>query len=215
MSKPNFAPEPIVLESDAVRLQPLAMEHVEAFNRAGRAPELWRWVKPNQCESLEQTRLWISESLEQQAQGQHLPFVIVDKPSGQIIGSTRYCSIRPADRNVEIGFTFITPEFQRTHVNTHCKYLLMRHAFETLGAIRVEYRTHENNNKSRNAILRIGAQFEGILRNSRILPDGTYRNTALFSITEQEWPDVKAALELKMQRKMIQSTCHYENKEAI
>jgi len=198
MKRPEFDPQPVCLRSEKVTLRPLTINDAEAFYLAGRESELWRWVQPNRCTSVEQSRGWIEASLEQQANGQHLPFVIVDNESDRVIGSTRYCSIKPADRNLEIGFTFISPEFQRTYVNTHCKYLLMRHAFEKLGAIRVEFKTHEKNSKSRNAIARLGAQFEGLLRNSRILADGSFRNTALFSVIEDEWPGVKSNLEAKM-----------------
>lgn len=139
-----------------------------------------------------------TQSIDQQRLGNHIPFVIIDRESKKIIGSTRYCSIRTSDRGIEIGSTFITPEYQRSHVNTHTKFLLLEHAFETLGSVRVEFKTHENNDKSRNAIQRIGAVFEGVLRNLRILPDGSLRNTAIFSITEQEWPRVKKSLQDKI-----------------
>jgi len=196
--RPPFNPAPVKLSSEQVLIRPLTVEDAQGFYLAGQAKELWQWVFPNRCESLDRAKSWIEESLAFQDKGLHVPFVIVDRASGKIIGSTRYCSIRPADRNIEIGFTFISPEFQRTHVNTQAKYLLLKNAFENLGAIRVELRTHEKNRKSRNAILRIGAKFEAVLRNSRILPDGSIRNTALFSITEQEWPEVKAELESKI-----------------
>jgi len=133
------------------------------------------------------------------ANGEHVPFAIFDNDSGQFVGSTRYCSINTADKSLEVGFTFITPEFQRSYINTHAKYCLLKHAFEELGAIRVEFKTHESNNKSRKAIERLGAKFEGVLRNQRILPDGSYRNTAIFSVIATEWPTVKKALQEKME----------------
>ncbi|WDE05132.1 GNAT family N-acetyltransferase [Thalassomonas viridans] len=193
-----FEPMPVCLQGPDITLRPLAITDVEGFYQAGKDPVLWQWVLPNQCQSLATARAWIEHSLEQQTLGNHVPFVIVDNRSGHIVGSTRYCSIRREDRNVEIGFTFIKPEFQRSYVNTQAKYLLLRHAFEQLGAIRVELRTHEKNHQSRTAIARIGASFEGILRNNRILADGSYRNSAMFSVIEEEWPACKAALEQKM-----------------
>ncbi len=198
IKRPPFKPKPVELQTDKVRLKPLAIEHAEGFYQAGDYPELWQWVAPNHCESLEASKSWIEESLQQQRLGQHVPFVIIDKASDQIVGSTRYCSIREQDRGIEIGFTFITPQYQRSYVNTHAKFLLLQHAFETLAAVRVEFKTHEKNNPSRNAIQRIGATFEGVLRNLRILPDGSLRNTAIFSVTEQEWPEVKDSLQQKI-----------------
>lgn len=194
----SFNPQPLVLKTDKITLKPLQIEDAQAFFQAGNYSELWLWVAPNHCSSLTAAQRWINSSLEEQRRGNHIPFVIVDNHSENIIGSTRYCSIRKDDRGIEIGFTFITPDYQRSYVNTHAKFLLLEHAFETLGAVRVEFKTHENNDKSRNAIQRIGASFEGILRNLRILPDGRLRNTAIFSITEKEWPATKAALMTKM-----------------
>ncbi|WDE12155.1 GNAT family N-acetyltransferase [Thalassomonas haliotis] len=196
----SFQPAPVRLQGQDITLRPLSLEDVEGFYQAGKDPILWQWVLPNQCLSPETARSWIEYSLQQQTLGNHVPFVIIDNRSAAIIGSTRYCSIRREDRNVEIGFTFIDPNFQRSYVNTQAKYLLLRHAFEQLGAIRVELRTHEKNHQSRTAIARIGAKFEGILRNNRILSDGSYRNSAMFSVIESEWPACKAALEDKMAR---------------
>ncbi len=195
LSRPSFNPQPIELSTNKVKLRPLTIDDTEAFYHAGNDPQLWLWVVPNHCLSKESAKRWIQESLDQQQQGNHVPFVIIDQLSGELVGSTRYCSIRKQDRGLEIGFTFIAPSHQRTHVNTHAKFLLLEHAFEALGAVRVEFKTHEKNQKSRNAIQRIGATFEGILRNLRILPDGSLRNTAIFSITEQQWPRIKRTLQ--------------------
>ena len=194
-----FDPKPLELSTNKITLIPLTMEHLEGFYKAGKDPEVWRWSSPYQCESLDIARNWLLLALEKQEQGIQVPFVIVDNKSKQVIGSTRYTSVNRPDRSLEIGFTFINPEYQRTYVNTHAKYLLLQHAFDVLGAIRVEFKTHEDNNKSRNAILRIGGKFEGVLRNQRILFDGTYRNTALFSIIESEWPLVKQNLLSKIE----------------
>jgi RimJ/RimL family protein N-acetyltransferase len=198
--KLKFEPQPIELTSPTITLRPLTIDDVSGFHQAGNYPQLWQWVIPNQCMNKETTRDWIEYSLNEQDNKRHVPFVIVDNKSNKIIGSSRYCSIRTEDRNIEIGFTFVTPQYQRTQVNTQAKLLLLQHAFEQLGAIRVELRTHEKNQQSRNAIARIGAKFEGILRNNRILADGSIRNSAMFSITEQEWSDVKSALIQKLTR---------------
>ncbi|ACA87641.1 GNAT family N-acetyltransferase [Shewanella woodyi] len=195
----RFTPHPITLESKDIQLRPLTREDVAGFQLAGNHEKLWQWVVPNPCKSLEMTAAWIEKALVEQELGNQVPFVIIDKQSQKVIGSTRYCSIRRDDRNIEIGHTFITPEFQRSHVNTQAKYLLLQHGFEVLDAIRVEIKTHAKNEQSRSAILRIGAEFEGILRNSRILPGGSYRNTAIYSIIEQDWPQVKSVLQGKME----------------
>lgn len=200
INRPDFNPKPVILSSNKITLKPLTMADSAGFYQAGKDSKLCQWVAPNHCLSLAVTKDWIAQSLNEQRQNRHIPFVIIDNESNTIIGSTRYCSIRPADRNIEIGFTFITPEYQRSYVNSHAKLLLLQQAFEKLGAIRVELKTHENNLQSRNAITRIGATFEGILRNHRILANGSLRNTAIFSITEQQWPAVKSALKLKIKQ---------------
>jgi len=189
----------ISLTTNKVTLRPLAMEHLDDFFSAGSFPDIWTWSLPDKCTSIETTEHWLQYSLGMAEKGLHLPFAIFDNNSGKFVGSTRYCSINAEDKSIEIGFTFITPTFQRSYINTHAKYCLLQHAFEVLGAIRVEFKTHEQNQKSRNAIARIGAKFEGILRNQRILPDGSYRNTAIFSIIESEWPAVKLNLQKKME----------------
>ncbi|WP_298773857.1 GNAT family N-acetyltransferase [uncultured Shewanella sp.] len=196
MMIPNipFTPAPTTLTAAKVTLRPMSHQDAHPLFLAGKYSSLWRWVQPNHCTSLVNTQAWIASSLAAQARGEHIPFVIIDNQTHALIGTTRFCSIRREDRNIEIGFTFITPQYQRTYVNTQAKYLLLEHAFESLGAVRVEFKTHENNQKSRQAILRLGASFEGILRHQRILADGTLRNTALFSIIHTQWPRVKARL---------------------
>jgi len=186
------------LRSDKVILVPLSMAHSQEFYQAGNHPSLWRWVTPNQCLDLASARSWVNTSLDKVALGEHIVFVIIDRASGKLVGSTRYCSIDHENRGLEIGFTFIAPEFQRSHINSHAKYLLLRHAFETFGAVRVQFKTHQQNQKSRHAIARLGATFEGVIRNQRVLADGSLRNTAQFSITDDDWPSVKQRLEQKM-----------------
>jgi len=194
-----FKSTTITLSSNKITLRPLTIEHLVDFFSAGSFPEIWTWSLPNKCTSIEATADWLAYSEKVAAKGKHVPFAIFDNDSGKFVGSTRYCSINTEDRSLEIGFTFITPEFQRSYINTHAKYCLLKHAFEELGAIRVEFKTHENNKKSRKAITRLGAKFEGILRNQRILSDGSYRNTAIFSVIDAEWPTVKKGLQEKME----------------
>ena len=188
----------ITLSSDKVRLEPLTMDHLEAFYLAGKDDSLWRWVAPHQCKDLATTKRWLQTSLASMEQGLQMAFVIVDIASNRVIGSTRYCAIDLDNSGIEIGFTFISPEFQRSYVNSHCKFLMLQHAFETLGAIRVQFKTHQDNQKSRNAISRLGATFEGIVRHQRILENGEKRNAAIFSIIDSEWPQIKERLQGKL-----------------
>ena len=193
-----FNPQATTLSTNKVTLRPLTLDHLNDFYRAGAFPEVWRWSLPDKCTSKATAKNWLNYSQAMADQGEHVPFAIFDDESGELVGSTRYCSIMREDRNLEIGFTFITPKYQRSHINTHAKYCLLKHAFEELGAIRVEFKAHEKNEKSRKAIVRIGATYEGLLRHQRILSDGTFRNTAIFSIIASEWAAIKSTLEAKM-----------------
>ncbi len=187
--------EPVSLAGRWVRLDPLRPEHAPDLARAAADEEIWRYM-PRHLRTLDDVQEWIAAALHDQAAGIALPFAIIDQASGQAIGSTRYLDIRPRDRGLEIGWTWLRRSCWRTPVNTESKYLLLRHAFETLGCIRVQFKTHRLNHRSRRALERIGAQFEGILRNHVILPDGTYRDSAYYSVIEHEWPAVKRHLEL-------------------
>lgn len=193
-----FNPSPVTLNTDKITLRPLSLDHLNDFYKAGAFPALWRWSLPDQCSSKAQSATWLAYSAKMMEQGEHIAFAIFDNESGELVGSTRYCAISRDDRNLEIGFTFITPRYQRSYVNTHAKYCLLKHAFEGLGAIRVQFKTHEKNTISRNAISRLGASFEGILRHQRILPDGSFRNSAIFSMIDSEWQGVKNSLEKKL-----------------
>jgi RimJ/RimL family protein N-acetyltransferase len=193
-----FNPQTTILSTNKVTLRPLTVEHLDDFYRAGAFPEVWRWSLPDKCTSKEVAKNWLIYSQAMADKGEHVPFAIFDNETEELVGSTRYCNINRDDRNLEIGFTFITPKYQRSYINTHAKYCLLKHAFEELGAIRVEFKTHEKNDKSRTAIARLGAKFEGLLRHQRILSDGTFRNTAIFSIIDSEWLTVKSNLEASM-----------------
>jgi RimJ/RimL family protein N-acetyltransferase len=143
---------------------------------------------------------WVKDILSRAEKGTDMPFVAVHLASGRVAGATRYMNIMPKDRGLEIGGTWYGPEFQRTAVNTECKYMLLRHAFETLGCIRVQLKTDLRNERSQRAIERIGAVKEGVLRNHMILPDGHYRYSVFYSVLDTEWPDVKKRLEEMMER---------------
>jgi RimJ/RimL family protein N-acetyltransferase len=185
---------PVVLEGRHVRLEPLAKEHLAGLARVGLDEELWRWI-PVPVRTAEELAEYIETALEEQKRGVSLPFALIEKASGRAIGSTRYGNIDRTHHRVEIGWTWVAREWQRSAVNTEAKYLLFRHAFETLGCIRVELKTDSLNEKSRAAILRIGAKEEGIFRNHMITSSGRLRHSVYFSIVDSEWPAVKARLE--------------------
>lgn len=186
--------EPVTLRGTSIRLEPLAVDHAAALARVGLEPELWRWI-PAPVTSVEEMRSYVMTALDEQRRGVSLPFVIIDQAGDQVIGSTRYGNIDTSHRRLEIGWTWLTSARQRTAANTEAKLLLLTHAFETLGAIRVELKTDALNEKSRNAIARIGATEEGTFRNHMITASGRVRDTVYFSIINREWPAIKARLE--------------------
>ena len=191
--------EPVVLEGAHVRLEPLSRAHFAGLCEVGLAEELWRWI-PLPVQTPSDMAGYIDLALREQANGVSLPFVQIEKDSGRVIGSTRYMNIEKVHHRVEIGCTWIGREWQRTAVNTEAKYLLLRHAFETLGCMRVELKTDSLNEKSRAAILRIGAKEEGTFRNHMITSTGRVRHTVYFSVVDFEWPEVKARLEGRLNR---------------
>lgn len=191
-------PTPITLFNDVVTLIPMTMERVEDFYQAGKPESIWRWTPPYQCVDRDTAKNWVAQGIAATKRGEQVMFGIIDNASGQFVGSTRYLDIDTIHSGIEIGYTFVNPQFQRTHINSHCKLLLLTHAFEELGAQRVQLRTHQRNQKSRNAISRLGCQFEGILRHHRLLSTGEYRNTALFSLLADEWEAVKDRLVSKI-----------------
>jgi RimJ/RimL family protein N-acetyltransferase len=188
---------PVVLEGSTVRLEPLADLHLDALCEVGLDPELWTWI-PYRVASREDIRGYIRSALDAQAARLALPFATLLRDSGKVIGSTRFMNIDETHRRVEIGATWIASPWQRSAVNTEAKYLMLRHAFETLGCIRVELKTDALNQASRAAILRIGAKQEGILRQHMITWRGHLRDSVYFSILDSEWPNVKAGLERKL-----------------
>jgi len=189
---------PVILEGQRVRLEPLQLSHAAALYSVCQDPEIWRYMSYKQPTSLSEMEAWIALALDAQERGTDVPFAIIDRNAGHALGSTRYLNIMSKDRGLEIGWTWLTGTARRTYVNTECKYLLLRHAFETLGAIRVQLKTDSRNVTSQRAIERIGAVKEGVLRNHVIMPDGYYRHSVYYSIVESEWPTVKAYLEGKL-----------------
>jgi N-acetyltransferase len=189
--------EPLTLEGRHVRLEPLRLDHHARLCEVGLDEDLWRWTVARVRTPLEM-RAYIETALEEEAAGSSLPFATIGKASGRAVGSTRYGNIDRVNRHVEIGWTWVGRNWQRTFVNTEAKYLMLRHAFETWGCLRVEFKTDSLNKRSRNAISRIGAKEEGTFRNHMIVHDGRLRHTVYFSIIDSEWPMVKIALEEKI-----------------
>lgn len=175
------------------------MAHHSDLSEVGLAPDLWRWI-PIPVRTSAEMATYIETALAEQAAGKSLPFAQIDRATGKAIGSTRYMNIESAHRRLEIGCTWIAPAWQRTAINTESKYLLLRHAFETLGCIRVELKTDSLNDRSRAAIRRIGAVEEGTFRNHMLVAGGRVRHTVYFSIIDSEWPAAKAQLERVLSR---------------
>ncbi|HEY2842107.1 MAG TPA: GNAT family protein [Bryobacteraceae bacterium] len=194
--------EPVILAGRHVRLEPLAQTHHAALCAIGLDPELWEMI-PYRVTTRAEMTTYIQTALDHQAAGSALPFVTVHTPSGQVIGSTRFMNIDQANRRLEIGATWIAGPWRRTAVNTGAKYLMLRHAFETLGCIRVEFKTDALNQRSRDAIRRIGATEEGTLRQHMITWSGRLRDSVYFSILDSEWPRVKQDLQEKLPPDML------------
>lgn len=191
---------PVILTGKYVRLEPMTEDHISGLAEIGVGQPFWDFMLYGPINTVEDMRKWVLDILGRAAKGTDLPFVAIHLGSGRVAGATRYLNIVPQDRGLEIGGTWYGPEFQRTSVNTECKYLLLRHAFETLGCIRVQLKTDLRNERSQRAIERIGAVREGVLRNHMILPDGRYRHSVFYSILDTEWPDVKNRLETMLVR---------------
>ena len=192
--------KPVTLAGNVVRLEPLGKEHASDLYQAGQDQDIWTYMPVNPSRAPAVFSAWIEAALAAQAEGQQLPFAIIDTGAGRAIGSTRYLNISAQDYGLEIGWTWLAPEARRTAVNTECKYLLLRHAFESLGTIRVQFKTDSRNERSRRAILRLGALQEGVLRKHMILESGYQRDSVMFSIIVDEWPAVKASLEEKLEK---------------
>lgn len=191
--------QPVILEHGSVRLEPIRQEQWPALWEVAKdsAEDIFRWI-PYPMGSSEDFQNWMDKALSEQQRGESLVFATVERASGKLIGSTRFMNIDRANRRVEIGSTWIATRWQRSAINTEAKYLMLRHAFETWGCIRLELKTDALNQKSRNAILRIGAKEEGTLRQHMVTSSGRVRDTVYFSILDREWPEVKAKLEGKL-----------------
>lgn len=195
----TFDPRPVLLEGLHVRLEPLTATHATGLFAAGRDPVIFKYLLIPPFDSVAAVEKWIGEALQAQATGTEVAYVTVRRSDGRVMGSTRFLDIRRKHHGLEIGWTWLAPEAQRTALNTEAKCLMLRQAFEEWGALRVQLKTDANNERSRAAILRLGAVYEGVLRKQLLRPhDGYQRDTAMFSITDTEWPAVKAGLEAKL-----------------
>lgn len=200
MSRPFIRPpQPLTLEGHGVRLAPLAPEHAAGLRTAAADGELWT-LRVTSVPEPAQTSDYIAQALQGQADGHMLPFVVTEAASGAVLGSTRYHDIVPAVARLEIGYTWYARSRQRSHVNTACKLLLLEHAFETLGAAVVGWRTDNYNLASQHAIERLGAHRDGVLRHHALRRDGTVRDTVMYSLLAGEWPEVRAHLLYQLQR---------------
>jgi N-acetyltransferase len=185
------------LEGSIVVLEPLAEQHAEELWEAAQAPEIWDWLV-NLNASRELFDYWLEASLESARQGSEGPFATRLRSSGKVVGSSRYLNVRPQDRVVEIGWTWLNPRAWRTGANVEAKLLMLAHAFETLDCVRVEFKTDARNERSRAALAAIPAQFEGVLRNHMIVPDVGQRDSAYYSVIDSEWPAVRDNLRRRL-----------------
>ena len=185
-----------MLEGRVVRLEPLTAEHEDALWKASRDPRTWTWLNVVQPATREEWNAWMETALDAAATGAEIPLVTVG--SGRVVGSTRFLALRPEHRSVEIGWTWLQPSAWGSGANVEAKLLQMRHAFETWGCRRVEFKTDAQNERSRGALTALGATFEGVHRNHMLVRDGANRDSAWFSVTDEEWPEVCARLEARL-----------------
>lgn len=193
-------PTPVVLYGDAVKLEPLDPAHAQDLLAAGADPDVWRYMPIAQPNSVAEVTRWIDEAWQLASLGNQLPFAIVDPATDRAVGSTRFLEIHRSWRTLEIGWTWLAASVQRTAVNTECKFMLLKHAFEDLGALRVQFMTDARNLRSQQALERIGAVKEGVLRKQRVNHDGYVRDAVSYSILDDEWPSVKERLAAKLVR---------------
>ena len=186
--------EPVTLSARGVRLVPLTLDHEAGLKAAAADGELWN-IRVTSVPGPGETRKYIEDALKMRADGNRFAFAVTDEASGEVLGSTSYHDIVPAIRRLEIGYTWYARRCQRTHVNTTCKLLMLAHAFDTLGAQLVGWRTDNYNFASQRAIERLGARKDGVLRHHALRRDGTVRDTVMYSLTAGEWPDVRAHLQ--------------------
>jgi RimJ/RimL family protein N-acetyltransferase len=190
--------QPVSLIGRVVRLEPLSESHIPELALAGADETIWRFMPYGLVNSETKMGEWVRDLLGRAARGTDLPFAVIHLDSGKAIGSTRYMDIQPQHRGLEIGGTWYGAAYQRTAVNTECKLLLLTHAFEALGCVRVQLKTDSRNERSQRAIERLGAVREGVLRDHMLMPDGYRRSSVYYSVLQAEWPGVKARLQARL-----------------
>ncbi|MEO1130901.1 MAG: GNAT family protein [Planctomycetota bacterium] len=202
----SFDPTPVVLEGHVVRLEPLDVSHAEELLRAIEIASDWQWMpRPAPADLASMTR-WVELARTSATDGSSIPFAIIDRATNVACGSTRYLDIRRDDLGLEIGWTWVGRAWQRTAVNTECKRMLLGHAFDTLGAQRVQLKTDSRNERSQRAIERVGGVREGVLRRHMLRPDNSWRDSVLYSIVQEEWPEVRARLDEMLERRSAGTT---------
>jgi RimJ/RimL family protein N-acetyltransferase len=194
--------QPVTLTGHVVRLEMLSRSHVPELTQAGQDEDIWKHMVYGTIRTQAQMLELVEELIRRQERGTDLPFAVIHIPTNRAIGMTRYMDIRPQDRALEIGGTWYAPSYQRTAVNTESKLLLLTHAFEVIGCIRVQFKTDARNVRSQQALERIGAVKEGVLRSHMVLPDGHIRDSVYYSIIASEWPQIKASLIKRLQAKI-------------
>ena len=200
----SWARSPL-LQGKLVRLEPLDARHVPGLLSAVADPVTWTWI-PARLDHETAIRTWLADALRARDAGTELPFATLEATTGRVVGSTRYMAIVPAHRRLEIGWTWLAPAAWGTGINVETKLLLLTHAFDTLGAMRVELKTDARNERSRAAILALGAEFEGIFRKHMRMPDGRIRDSAWYAITDDDWPAVRARLTARLAAHLLPRT---------
>jgi N-acetyltransferase len=190
-----------VLEGEVVRLEPIARAHEEGLWEASRDPRTWRWLSILQPQTPAELRAYLEAALAGAAEGSELPLVTILRGSGRVVGSTRFLTLRPEHRSIEIGWTWLTPEAWGTGANVEAKLLMLEHAFETLGCLRVELKTDARNERSRGAMAALPARFEGVHRKHMLVRGGERRDSAWYSVLDDEWPAVRANLLRRLGRR--------------
>ena len=191
-------PQELGLKGQHVKLEPMRIEHIDELNIAASDGELWT-LKVTSVPQAKDMTAYVNDAIEQRVKGKQLPFIVRKTDDGRLVGTTRFYNISPRNRNLSIGYTWYSASVHRSAVNTECKLLLLSHAFEKAGCISVQWHTHHENTKSHQAILRLGASFEGVLRNHQILADGRIRHTHCFSMLDNEWPMSKGFLKQRLE----------------
>lgn len=190
--------QPVTLRGKFIQLEPLNRQHAAELSVAGAEAEIWKYMLYGEVTDLKRMEAWVEDIIGRAIGGKELPFAVLDLASGRIIGATRFLDIRAKDHGVEIGGTWYASDFRQTYVNPEAKYLLMRHAFEILGCVRVQFKTDSRNKRSIAALQKLGAKQEGVFRNHLILEEGVIRDSVFFSVIDKEWPEIKTDLERRL-----------------